>query len=515
MPRSLSEIAYSRFQADNPEPPFNDDLIYFRENDNIDEYLEDVFSALQVIDGIEYLGLERETDESKFPSNLQSCSVDENRLDLVTIKFRLTKEEKEEKVVEEVSMPIFFPKFMDHFFFYLSSTLYFPIFQAVERGTYMTSRSFTLKTMFMPLMFRIDQQILLKDMRTEEEANPIYFRLDLFNKKINILLYMFSKFGFYGALDYFEIDEDKANLVEMEDLDEYPQEDWAAFEIVIAKRHKVALVANRKWLGTDQGDFPWVVIASLVDVLSKHRPTAHILMLEANILYEEGDTIEIDGEQKEIEPLRQEVETYWMKKLGQEFTKTPATILQKAQRIQVSLERLLDSRTRKNLAQVPDEDKEDIYSILRWMIRDYKDLSRIDNMDLLTKRIRLAEYFIHPLLIRFSHNTYRLLNSQKVTLKNLKSIFSSIHPDFVIQHLKTTDPIRYSSSVNQHDLFTVALRMTVRGPQSMGKQHLATRFRGHHESYIGRIGLCTSSATDPGATGTLVPFAKTDGQFFV
>ena len=100
---------------------------------------------------------------------------------------------------------------------------------------------------------------------------------------------------------------------------------------------------------------------------------------------------------------------------------------------------------------------------------------QIDNMDLLTKRIRLGEYLISPILFRFSNNTYRLLNSQNVSLKKLTGIFKSVHPDFVIRALKVLNPIQYSSSVNQHDLFSVALRMTIRGPQSAGKQHIATR----------------------------------------
>ena len=91
---------------------------------------------------------------------------------------------------------------------------------------------------------------------------------------------------------------------------------------------------------------------------------------------DDEDTFEMNDEELKVEEFREEKNSHWLKKLGQEFTNTPAMITQKAQRIQVSLERILDERTKKNLVQVEDEDKEDIYSILRWMMRDYKELSK-------------------------------------------------------------------------------------------------------------------------------------------
>ena len=534
---SMSERVYARVQASNPERPFNDDLIYFRDRDHVAEYLEDVFTALQVVDGIHFEGLEVETDESKFPPEVMSADVDMNRLDLITLHFRLVKttmnkDGEEVKEEDEVSMPVFFPKLVDRFFFHLNSTLYYPIFQMVERGTYTTRESFTLKTLLMPLMFKTDTRIVLKDARDGEKYSPIVFVLDLFGRKptkkgaksrskksrINALLYMIAKHGFLGTLGFLGIDEESIVLAAPDEMDGYPEEEWTAFEVKIAKRSKIMVMARREWLGTDTGDFPWIITATLVDLISRYKPSIGIIEAESVLLDAMASgmgSVEINGVIRPAGEVAEEVEIYWLKRLGGEYTTTPATVVQKARRIQVSLERILDGRTRKNLVHVEDWEKEDIYCILRWMMREYKDLSQIDNMDMLTKRIRIAEYLIHPILIRFSQNTYRLLNSQNVTLKGLKSIFTSVKPDFVIEMLPTMDPIRYSSSVNQHDLFTVALRMTVQGPQSMGKQHLATRFRGHHESYIGRLGLSTSSASDPGVTGTLVPFAEMDGQFFV
>ena len=89
--------------------------------------------------------------------------------------------------------------------------------------------------------------------------------------------------------------------------------------------------------------------------------------------------------------------------------------------------------------------------------------------------------------------------------------------NFLIKKLVSNELLRYSNMVNSFDLIT-ALRWTTRGPQSMSdrsKTDISLKYRGHHPSYIGRIGLSAASAGDPGTSGTLVPFAKTSGPFFL
>ena len=60
----------------------------------------------------------------------------------------------------------------------------------------------------------------------------------------------------------------------------------------------------------------------------------------------------------------------WKRRLGKYFTQNSNGYEEKADKILISLERILDRRTRKNLAHVRAEDKQDVYGILRWMMRE-------------------------------------------------------------------------------------------------------------------------------------------------
>jgi hypothetical protein len=222
-----------------------------------------------------------------------------------------------------------------------------------------------------------------------------------------------------------------------------------------------------------------------------------------------------------------ELQVQWRKRLGRHFTQNSNSFEEKAQKILISLERILDRRTKKNLAHVAAEDKEDVYCILRWMMRDFRELTQIDGMDVRNKRIRVSEYLIHPLLLKFSESTYRLLNSRNLTFRGLLGVFKPFISEedgqtkpqagFLVKRLVTNELLRYSNLVNSFDLL-IALKWTSRGPQSIaerGRSDVSLRYRGHHPSYVGRIGLSAASAGDPGTSGTLVPFCKTSGQFFL
>lgn len=70
--------------------------------------------------------------------------------------------------------------------------------------------------------------------------------------------------------------------------------------------------------------------------------------------------------------------------------------------------------------------------------------------------------------------------------------------------------------VNDLDAFS-ALRYSVRGPNSLGSRsdrNISIKYRACHPSYIGRLDLCTCSASSPGLSGAISPFAKTEKLWF-
>ena len=490
---SVMSATYAQFQCDNHEQEFNDDLIFWRERDDAVGYLEDVFKALEVVPGITFRGITVNKDESKFPQDLVYNDIEPSRLDLAQVHFSLDLQD----IQQDITLSIFLPKLIDRLFYQLNGSLYFPILQLVDRGTYITKKTFTLKTLLMPLVFRRDTFTTITDTHSEGQSNELIFTLDLFRNKINVFRYFFANRGMKETLKFFHILPEDMSVVSKELAKEADPGVYAQFEIAGSSNH--VILARYEWLA-ENPSHNGSMIATLQNALDG---------IQRKVI-EEDDTLQ------------------WKKRLGRHFTQNSNGYEEKADKILISLERILDNRTKKNLAHVAPTDKEDVYCILRWMMIEYRNLIQIDGMDVRNKRIRMSEYLIHPLLLKFSESTYRMLNSKNLTFRGLLGMFRPFIHDadetkakpqtnFLIKKLVSNELLRYSNMVNSFDLIT-ALRWTTRGPQSMSdrsKTDISLKYRGHHPSYIGRIGLSAASAGDPGTSGTLVPFAKTSGPFFL
>ena len=498
---TTSAAIYASYQAANPENQFNNDLIFWRERDDAVSYLEDIFKALEVVPGITFNGITVERDESKIPADLLTNDIHRSRLELAQVSFTLEMQGER----EDITLSIFLPKLIDSFFYSLNASCYYPILQLVDRGTYITRKTFTLKTLLMPLIFRRDKEATTTCFLSGEEYTDMLYILDLFRNRINVLRYFFAKFGMMGTLKFLDIE----NIVvaEKDDVINLSPEEYRVHEIRGATG--LVVVATKDWLaGCDiEGDGQ--------QAIAQFRSSMMATLVDA-----------LDGVQRKY--IIEDEIVQWRRRLGRFFTQNSNGYEEKADKILVSLERILDRRTQRNLAHVSESDKQDVYGILRWMMRDYKTLIQIDGMDIRSKRIRMAEYLIHPLLLKFSESTYRLLNSKNLTFRALYSVFkifiydvesgrSRPQANFLIKKLVSNELLRYSNMVNSFDLIP-ALRWTTRGPQSMAdgsNSDISLRYRGHHPSFVGRVSLVAASASDPGTSGTLVPFCKTNGQFFV
>jgi hypothetical protein len=97
-------------------------------------------------------------------------------------------------------------------------------------------------------------------------------------------------------------------------------------------------------------------------------------------------------------------------------------------------------------------------------------------------------------------------------------VFSNIGAMFLVKRLVTNELLRYSNVNNALNLFSVALKFSARGPQSLGAGggNVLVKYRSIHPSFIGNLSLNASSAEDPGLGGTLIPFCDNiDSMFFV
>jgi hypothetical protein len=70
---------------------------------------------------------------------------------------------------------------------------------------------------------------------------------------------------------------------------------------------------------------------------------------------------------------------------------SPTAKLDKADKSILSLERILDERTKKNLRDLSDEDKATTFGVVKYMTWNYEEIHKLDGLDLYTRRIRLYE----------------------------------------------------------------------------------------------------------------------------
>jgi len=88
-----------------------------------------------------------------------------------------------------------------------------------------------------------------------------------------------------------------------------------------------------------------------------------------------------------------------------------------------------------------------------------------------------------------------------------------LNPMYIIKQTVVNELLRYYNSTNEMNLYACLLKYTFRGPQSINKT-VSVYQRDLHPSYAGRLSLVASSASDPGISGTLVPFIEFDNYYF-
>ena len=309
--------------------------------------------------------------------------------------------------------------------------------------------------------------------------NGIVHTIDFFNEGIrgnlkNIAFYYFIQYGIEASFDkIFNKHEDNV-LIEREPLDEIPD----GFEMFTLIKEK--LYAYVRFDGEPSETYS-NMLTTFLSVFKGIRTSSNI-----------------------------DDELFWKKRIVKSVTS-----IKRAGRAMTSLLRVLDQRTLVNLKEIPDEYKEDTFSVLHWMMLNYNELVIMDSMDIKNRRLRLYEYMFFPLLRRLSDGTYRIFNSRNITLKRLRGLFSTINPYYIIRTLGKNELLRYYNATSTLDAFSVVLKWSATGAQSLNSRGVNVRLRGIHESYIGTIGLTASSASTVGLSGSLCPMATTlNGLFF-
>lgn len=505
----MSQAEFMRKYNDNNRPKFNDKL-FQRSNDEIIEAIEKVILSCQrdkyfslkvtsfrtVFDYEEIYRILRDHEISKTKDKNRNNKNDNpyNYIDLrdsdimllivnYHIKINCTpdqiridpKTNTPEETETDLEVLITLPRFVNKYYFRISGNYYSAIFQIVDGSTYNNStstskvQSVTLKTMFMPIRIYREMEVLY-DIVSKEEVKCCIYTSIVFNKKLDAMKYILGRYGLYGSFEMLEIECIKVSK-DIINPDIYYN--FMKDNIIISVPKKIF----------DEN----AMVQSLVFTIYRG-----VKAVDYELLFDPR---------------------YWNRSLGGEFK---SFTLEKGIPVLDSLESIYDLETKESI-KLPIEDKKSVYHILRWMMREFPALRMKNNLDISTKKIRISEYIACLYAMKLSKGIYRISDEGKNVKLNriVKAIYTS--PNYILSVINSCKLVNYVDLVNDNDAVT-ALAYTYKGISGLGDQGSGTAipiiYRSVHPSHLGRVDLDSSSASDPGLSGTLCPMADIyDGSF--
>lgn len=502
--KQLTQRHFIKEFNDRTRPEFNKQLFERSDEDSVRElekvirscerhnkfYTIEVYDFYVITDYVEIYKRLREHELSRIkPNNVKarmaieekydSIQLNDSEIFLVVVIYHTkvnTIDEKIGKYPEEYfEVLIEVPKIVDKYYIKLYGNYYLSIYQIVDGSTYNNSGSaskhpnVTLKTMFLATrIYRYQDTMKCTKEFGPDSLNVTYYETRIFGKPVPIMKYLLAKYGFIDTLDRLKI---KGIVVSDRDL-----KDENYYTI---KKHGVYVSAIRYLYDND------IPTQSMVYTIihSIEKTTT------ANDIYNQN---------------------FWLASLGGHFG---APTSDKGFEILESLYCIYDLSTKDSM-HLPIEDRQDVFHVITWIIREFPNLRGKDNLDLSTKRIRMAEYQAALYAMKISNSIHRASTYGKnISLVDIKK-FIYTQPEFLIKRILKDTIKNYRNSVNDLDSFD-ALKFTFKGLSGLGDgSSIPSNYRKVDMSYIGRLDMDSSSHTDPGMSGTICPLADIKDHSF-
>lgn len=373
---------------------------------------------------------------------------------------------------DNIRVYIMIPKIVNKYYMRLNGNLYSTIYQLVDSSTYNNrtssnkkkSQVVTFKSIFMPVIVSVKNNKLITI--NKEEVRCTLYNATIFNKTVPVFKYILGSKGLYGTMKFFNI-----NGIYL--FDRVPQE-YNNDKYYIFNQKKLFIVVPKILMEND-------IIQSFVYALY-HSITKNTILQDL------------------LKP------EFWYESLSKEFIQN--AFAEKGLSVLDSLEHIYDKSTKEDL-HLPDEDKEDIYCILKWMITNFNKLYMKDNLDVSIKRIRFEDYIAAIYASKLSPGIYRISDlGAKADIKSLRRAVN-IKPSYLLTSISKQKFINYRNMVNDLDSI-IAIKYTYKGISGIGERtnQVSQIYRNVDISHIGRIDPDTSSNSDPGLTGSLCPLTK-------
>ena len=399
---------------------------------------------------------------------------------------------------KDLEVYIAIPRVFEGSYMMLNGNMYIPLYQLVDGSTYNNttaknskSETITLRSLCTSSAKMIRNFYMLKTSDgTQVEAAS--YSVNLFQRKVPVMNYFLARFGFFGALDLFGF----TNLVTIERI-----ETSKAFKDIpdtyafITKGHKGSyyVIYCSKFFFDNERVFQSLIFC-LIESLKKMT----------YVQYDDG-MYSIN---------------FWKSALGFYFVNKPEQMLDMGNSILYSLESMYDITTKEKL-RLPEEDKANIYLILKWMATEFTKLRLKSNTNVVNKRIRWSEWIASLYIAKINTGLFRIseINKKNNRKDNLKKIEQAINirPMFLLSCIMKNSLKGFVNMVNERDSMLM-LKYTIKGPSGPGdknSKNISTTLRRIDPTQIGIIDINSSSASDPGVVGMLCPLNRKiyDGKF--
>lgn len=489
---NITQTSLLRQYNDEYREQFNS-IFFQKDEDEIIEYLKKVilscqrerffilkvkkFTVVEDYDEIQKIlrrneELKNKNKNSSFVNVYDCINLKESAIKLLLVDYYIeTKNEnakKPEEKSENVQVIIAVPRIVDKYNFLINGNLYTTVYQIVDGSTYNNSfsksnkQSVIFKTMFMASrLYRYNNTV---HTTTGEPVKVIHYQSNIFKKSIPVLKYLLGKYGFYETRRMTMAQEVYLST-------EDPRDD----NLYTFVKHNI-FVSSPKFVFDND-----TVLESLVYTI-----------------------LDAVGKDTKVEDLY--TKEFWLKSLGEAYN---SKTVEKGEAILDSLEFIYDIPA-EDAIKLPEEDKDDIYNIIVWLLRDFNELRQKDNLNIGTKRLRCSEYIAALYAMKLCNGILRISDEgYKVTLKSIKSAISTV-PEYLLRVITKDRLVNYKDAVNDNDS-VYALKYTYKGLSGLGegeKSSIPVVYRQVHPSHVGRLDLNSATPTDPGLSGMLCPMAK-------
>ena len=373
------------------------------------------------------------------------------------------------------------PRVVDKFYFKINGNIRTAMYQIVDSSTYNNGTSnaknpmVVCKTTFQPI--RVYRNLVSLNDVNGEEIGMVTYDASIFKHSVEMSKYIFAKMGLIKGLQFLGLDG-----VFM--INNHPINDDKYYSFLPKKTSQIYVHVPKYMLDNN------LVVQHVTHTICNEFTRKFAVM--PFIFSRE----------------------YWLDALGRHFNL--ATPRDKGISVLTSLEFIYDITTKEEL-KLPDNEKKDIYQIFRWILYEFNSLCRKNNLDSTIKRLRCEEYIPSLYAPKLSKAIYSLSDmGEKVDIKSIKKKITT-DPLFLITEITKSSLVNFMDMVSDNDSY-IALKYTYKGISGIGESGsnaIPDVYKYIHPSNLGIVDLDSSSPSDPGVSGCLVPLVQLyDNNYF-